>query len=541
MTESLPDILPAESSIEPTVDYKDLSVGLPRSNRSLLLTFELCENMVFWTAVRRKQKKGEHMYRGSVELGYEDIDELAVWFEHFWKAVGDKRHEIHIQVSGPELQQRSFMIPVVPKSELNAVVRSEAKRVFPLEIDKGLFGWKVIGKVDWAGGMKYHVYSLLLGENWILWLTKLFGEHLHGIALVTANGQMYECNLNHKADNFAAEDSYLTRLKLNVVETAFFHEGRLEFYREVPVDSLTDGGTVGDLKRIVGMESNDASPNHGLVSSELKTIMRDAIDYYQGQFGQRSIKTAYISMPSHLSEEIGKFVTTVIGGKVVDLSERSSVREYCRRLKIADDISDCSQWMSIYPCRKINSSIVNLVPKFIMKARQESRIFKYSLVWCLMVLLSVAALTIFKYTSIVSIEKHLIEQQSLVEHVESAPVLQHLSGFEAKTVDLQGHLATLGSSRQSRFRAALVLLSSLSRESVRLNTVNVSDRGTGGSVIGLTGEVVGPNEKQEAELYMYVSGLRDHPMVEDIKIGSKRTSSQLAVKRTLFSMEVVTR
>jgi len=541
MIDSLPDILPAESSTEPTVDYKNLSVGLPESNRSLLLTFELCENIVFWTAVCRKQKKGEHMYRGSVELGYENIDELAVWFEHFWKAVGDKRHEIHIQISGPELQQRSFMIPVVPKSELDAVVRSEAKKVFPLEIDKGLFGWKVIGKVNWAGGMKYHVYSLMLGKNWILWLTKLFGEYLHGVALITANGQMYECNLNHTVDNFADEGSYLTRLKLNVVETAFFHEGHLEFYREVPVDSLTDGGTVGDLKKIVGMESNDASPNHDLVISELKTIMHDAIDYYLGQFGQRSIKTAYISMPSHLSEEIGKFVTTVIDGNVVDLSEKSSVREYCRRLKIADDIADCSQWMSIYPCRKINSLIVNLVPKFLVKARQESRLFKYSLAWCVMVLLSVAALTIFEHTEIVNIEKHLMEQQSLVEHLESSPALQSLSGFEAKTADLRGHLATFGSNRQSHLKAPFVLLSSLSRENVRLNSVNVSDGGTGGSVISLTGEVIGPNEKQEAELYMYVSGLRDHPMVEDIKIGSKRRSSQLAVKRTLFSMEIITR
>lgn len=541
MVDNLPDIIPALISEEPTVDLKDHAVGLPKTDCSLLFTFELCENMVFWTAVSRKRKNDEHLYRGSVELGYDNIDELTIWFEHFWKAAGDRRHNIHVQVSGPELQQRSFKIPVVPNSELDAVVRSEAKKVFPFDVGKGLFGWKVIEKVDWAGGMKYHVYSLLLSENWNLWLSKLFGEHLQDITLVTANGQMYECTLNQTIDNFVDESSYLTRLRLNVVETAFFCNGHLEFYRELPVDSLTDGGTVGDLKKIVGLDAAGTAPNYDLVISELKAIMRDAIDYYHGQFGLRSIKRAYISMPSHISEEVGKYAAKVTDGTVVHLNDKSWVRKYCRHIKIAEDITDCSHWISILPCRKIASSVVNLVPESLKRRRLESRVFKYSIALVALVLLTISALTITGYEHISEIEGNLVGQRSLVEDVESSPALQSLSGLQAEAVDLQDHLSMFERAERSRFKANLSLLSNLSRENVRLSTVNVSKQGLTESAIGITGEVIGPNEKQDAELYMYVSDLRNHPMVKDINMGSKRKSTQLAVDRTLFSMEIITR
>lgn len=541
MTDRLPNVFQAEERVKHQAERRVPSVGLPKLNVPLLLTFELCERMVFWTAVRKRPRRGEQMFRGSVELGYDQIEDLVIWFEHFWRVAGDRKHEIHVQVSGPELQQRSFMIPVVPGAEISAVVRSEAKRVFPVEIDNGLFGWKVIGKVDWAGGMKYQIYSLLLGEHWNKWLSQLFGEHLRGVSVVTANALIYECNLSASSKKFAEEDSYLTRLKINVVETAFFHEGHLEFYREVPVESMTDGGAIGDLRKVVGMDSPDESADQEIVINELTTVMRDAIDYYQGQFGQRSIKTAYISLPAVLSDALTEFINTTIGASVIDLNSPDTVTEHCKKLRVAPDVEDGSKWMSIYPCRKIGSSIVNLVPKFLTHVRREARVFHYCIALSVAALLTASGLSLFKASGIITAERDLRELSALVDDVESSPTLQKLSEIEANTEVMQRNLSWMASAGNVQLQFPMLLLSHTARKNVRLNTVGVKSSGTSGTVLNLTGEVVGPSDRQEAELFSYMLSLRDNTLVESIKIGDKRIRSQLASQKTLFSMEIVTK
>lgn len=531
---------PVETEAQRTNDL----TGLPKVDRPMLFVIELGENDLLWTSVSRSRKKDRPMYRGGVELGYDDIENLSEWFTHFWDAAGDYDHEIHLVVTGPETLERTFVIPVVPKSELAVVVKNQAKKVYPLSIATGLFGWKIIGKIERATGEKYQIYSLLLGDHWHDWLKKILGKHMNCATLITSSGQQFEAFLSETEARFKTEDSYLIRLKSKVVETGFFHNGYLEFFREVPVDSLSDGSTVADLRRIVGDDNQtaeDYEPDRDLVVNELRSIIVDALDYYQGQFGQRKISSAYLCMPDKFSDPVSEYVQSTFGTDVINLCDKEKVAVHCKLAGVESEFQSYSSWVTTFPTRKIGRELLNLVPKAIRKKKQEIARFRWSWIGLALVLISISVLSGVKIATTNSINEGLLEYRAMVADIESSPALSMLTERKTWIDELSKSYSEIRSGSRLSFKAPLLILSHLSADVVRLNSVTIDYGPTGESTVDIEGEIIGAADRQEAALYMYISDLNKLPAVQEFELMSKRISTQLGVRKTSFSLRLVVR
>ncbi len=533
-------ITPIPAQVTPQQDHDH--AGMPKTDCRMLFVIEIGEENLAWTSVGLCRKKCRPMYRGGVEIGYGDIDSLSEWFKYFWETAGEHKHEIHLVITGPETLERTFVIPVVPRSELSIVVKNQARKVFPLDVEKGLFGWKVIGKVRRASEEKYQIYSLLLGEHWHGWLKKIFGKRLDFVTLITSSGQQFENYLNEIEDEFKSKDSYLVRLKGKVVETGFFHDGYLEFFREVPVESLSNGGTVAELRRIVGIEEEepkDDESDQELVIKELKSIIVDALDYYQGQFGQRKIATAYLCMPDNLSGQVTEFIQSSFGTDVINLCSTVKIAEHCKLARVEQVSSSYSLWVTAFPKRKINTDILNLLPDSIRDKKKESVLFRWSLVGFALVLLTISVLSAVKIISINSIDDGLAEYRRMVADIESSPALSTLAERKVWTDELTKSYSQIHAESGSSFKSPLLLLSDRNMEDVRLNKVIINYGSSGESSIDIDGEVIGNPNRQEAVLYMYLSELEKHPAVKEFKLLDKGNSIQSGVKKTVFSLRLV--
>ena len=518
-----------------------LGTGLPDKFEPFLLTFELGENLVLWTAIPRNGKGSKPMFRGAAEIGYGDVDGLAGWFEHFWKRAGEFEHEIRLMISGPEIVQRCLMVPVVPRSELPAVVKSLAKKVYPFEVGKKLYGWKVIDKVEWAGGLKYEIFVQALDEHWCEWLPRLFGDLSPNIVLITSSGQVLENLLGATAEDFEGEDSYLIRLKANVLETALFHKGHLEFFREVPVDSLADAGDFTDLKELVGAEErfDRSGVSEQLVFDDVTSIIRDALEYYHGQFGLRTVKTVYTCMPPGLSEKIGEYVAGAISDRVVDLNEKGRITEHCKLSGVTTEFQDYPRWMSVYPIQKIPSSIVNLLPVRIKRRKKQKQQFRYSLIAFFLVTVSLISISAFKSLSIRALQATVDENRAIAGDAVSDSLLTILSGFEERASTLQKNVSLANERMDLSFLIPLRILSNLSRDNVRLNSVDISPIAPGEIELKIEGEVIGPRERQEAEFYTYLTDIEKHPAVKEINLKGKNIVNQQGSSKLRFLLQIV--
>ena len=508
----------------------------------LLLSFELGENFLLWSAVSKKKKFGRRMFKGAIELGYSDIDNLAKWFDQFWNRAGNFNHHISLLISGPEMQQRSLTIPVVPKAEIPAVIKSQAKKVYPFDIGKGLLGWRIIDKAEWGGNLKYVVFTQALSENWNDWLESIFGKFIDNVSLITSSGQAFECMLSKTVDQFSDGDSFLIRLKMNIVETGFFHNGHLEFFREVPVESLTDGGTVAELRRSVGIEENtvtDPDLDQERIIREAQAIIDDAVDYYQGQFGQRDIRTVLISLPSQYS--IGIVNPARFGAKteIIDLCDKKRIANHCQLSGIATEFDEYSQWMSVFPNKRVSASLINLLPEKLQKKKKAARDFRYSLIGLALILVVIVSFSIPKAISINMLENGLNESWLFVTDAESDPVLSGLDEYRQKAVQLGEIVSIFKEEKKLGLSKPLRLLSHLSQKDIKLNLVDIS-RGTDGqAIVNVEGVVLGSSDRQEPSLYSYTMGLREHPAVRRLELKNKWTATQLGTKNVFFNIEMV--
>jgi hypothetical protein len=540
MSQPTTNIISVDSDMKVRQAQK-LGIGLPDKCEPLLLTFELGENLLLWTATPRNRKRSKPVFRGAVELGYGDVDGLAEWFEHFRKRAGEFNHEIRLMISGPEIVQRCLMVPVVPKSELPSIVKSQAKKVYPFEVGKGLYGWKIIDKVEWAGGPKYEIFVQALDEHWRDWLPKLFGNLYSNMALITSSGQVLENLLGATAEGFEDEDSYLIRLKANVLETALFHKGHLEFFREVPVDSVTDAGDFTDLRRLVGVEeSRDRSVvSEQLLLDDVTSIIRDVLDYYHGQFGQRNVRTVYTCMPPRLSEKIGEYAEGAIGDRVVDLSEKSRIAEHSKLSGVTTEFQDYPQWMAAYPIRKIPPSIVNLLPEQIRRRKKERMQFRYSLIVLFLATMGLISISVFKSFSNRVLRVSVNEYRAIAGDAVSDSLLTVLSGYEERVTALQRNVSLASGRENLSFVIPLRILSQLSRDDVRLNSVDISPIAPGEIELKIEGEVIGPKERQEAEFYTYLTDLEKHPAVKEINLMNKNVVNQQGSSQLRFLLQIV--
>ena len=445
-----------------------------------------------------------------------------------------------MHISGPEMLQRCFLVPVVPKAELAAVVRSQARQTYPFNIDNGLFGWKVIDRVDWADGPKYEIYTQALDKHWYDWLDEMFGSLVNKMTLIVSTGQQLEELLSCTSTSFSTEGSCFIRLKAHVLETGFFHNGHLEFFREAPVESVTEIGLVTGMKEIVGEPSDDDRLQWELLLNDIRISISDALDYYLGQYGQRSIETAYVCLPPELPAMGAEVVQSSIGGQVVDLCEPSRIESHCRWAGVVLDFDDYYRWMSILPKRKVGRTLVNLLPEQVNKQNREKRVFRYSLTALVVVLFTVIMLSGLKWLSINTLDTRLCQQQEFASQIQANPVLALLSDYKQQADILQKNVSNFEKKSSLELVKSLKLLSRLAREEVRLNSVICSFDPTHQIVyLNIKGVVIGPKDRQEAALFSYLADLNKHPLTSSAILTSKDVTTQFGRQNVLFTINLV--
>lgn len=510
-----------------------------------LFTFELGGEMSLWSAVPLRGRRSQAFVKDVIPCGYNEVDQLANWFAGFWEDVGNSGHRVHVHVSGPEILHRCFLIPVVPRSEINAIVRSYAKRVFPFDIDEALFGWKTIAKTEWAGGPKYEIYSQALGSHWNEWLARLFGDLVRNIDLVTSTGQHFEHLLGQVSKDFRQLDSYLIRLKGNELETGFFHNGHLEFFREVNIDSLNGGEFIDQMRGIVAGEhtaEDAAATAREPVGDEIKTAIGDALDYYHGQFGQRNIQAVYLCFARDYIPEISAFIEQRLRCHVVNLCESARIEEHQDLSEVCGQTESYQRWVSVFPKRTLSKDLVDLSPASVRSSRREKRYFRYSLMAATIVLLTLATMTAFKLVTVSYLQDRYDELLITFSPDKATAELNALETTEQRLVQLRQNLTVDAPQTDYRFVMPLKLLSQVSRRQIRLDGVDLVEAADGQSFsMRITGIVKGPADQQESQLYGYMSALESHPNVKSVELEYKRTTSQFAHDEIHFGMQVVTR
>ncbi len=522
MVESVTESAPIRTE-EKNLTKRKIFPDIPQFRQPQLLTFEVGENLLLWTAVPKKRRGGE-LLKGAVELGYGDPEGLVSWFQHFRGQIGDSDHEIRLAVSGPEIIERCFMVPVVPKAELPAVIRSNAKNVLPFDVDKGLHGFKIVEKVEWAGGIKYEVFLQALGEHWNDWLLKMFGDLLERVTIVTSCGQMIEYLLRETTEDFFDRDAYVIRIKSDLLETALFHKGHLEFFREVTIDSLAERQYVSSMKKLLDQDDpgdGDIEESMERIVSDVRSLIGDALDYYQGQFGQRKISAVYIAVPPALVEPIASHATRSISDNVIDLNDENRIAIHSKKVGVSIDIEDYSQWMSVIPIRKMKTSVVNILPRDIKERRTTKLVSRYgliSLVFLIAILASFSVVTAFSNRAL----KQSVEENRLIAGEAGAdPVLDALSNFEAKAISLDEYASMARTDRSLPIKTVLVVLSQSAHENVKLNGLEVIADDQLGLKVVASGEVMGPLDRQEVEFYAFMTSLEKHHLVKSMELKSK--------------------
>lgn len=509
---------------------------------SILFTVDLKEQSLNWTAVA-KSRRAVPMLRGSIEIGYTDLDSLSGWMTRFFERLGEIEIDIHLVISGPEMVQRCFRIPKVPRSEIPAVLRSSARKLYPFDLSRSLFGWRISDSVEWAGGLKYEVFSQGLSNEWRDWLIKIFGDRINSVSLITSSGLYLEKIITDLLPGFNESGTLLIRLNGHTAETGIFHEGGLEFYREVTVDSLAEDNTVSDLKRMIG-ESDSAEDNTAASKSEviasLRSLVGDVLDYYYGQFGQRKIKRVICLVPSEYSDSVTEFAQQSIAAEVINLNTESVIARHSRQAGITSVFSDYPVWISCYPIWKRRDFDINLLPDEV-KSRHSLRI-KNRLAASTLVLavLVMAVMSILKATEVESLESQLATKKANLERLEADPVLPLLSAFESRVQTLKENVKQYVARGVPSIKRPFLALSRNSKETVRLDGVEIT-RLPSGFQTNVSGYSVGPNDAQEAEYYTYLRALETDPDIRTVMPGMKKLETQFGREKLGFAHEFVTR
>lgn len=514
--------------------------ALPQVDQALLFTFELDENHTYWSAVPHRRRKKAGWQRGTLACGYNDREQLQEWFQRLWLIAGRYKHEFHLHISGSEILRRSFKVPVVPKAELGAVVHSQAHQNFPFDVDRGFFGWKVIDQLEWAGGPKYEVYSQALAEHWHTWLGELFGDRIAQISFIGAGGQQQEQLLSEISAKFSSEDSYLIRLRGELLETGFYHNGHLEFFREVPVESLVDGEVASELQAVLGETAPPVELGRNLQLNDIRIIISDALEYYYGLFGQRRVGTVYLSLPSALEGAAQEFAANTVECEAVNLCERIRTTNLMPLAKDPDQACDLLDWISVLPKWKLSPSLVNLLPTWITERRRTARQFASALVGLALLVVAMATLSGLKLLSTDVFREELASRRAEIAELQQQPILSQLGNYRAQINALTTNLQGYSKHESGDYLLALKLLSVESREAVRLNSLSLQRQAAGvGMMARISGITRGAADRQESELFAYVAGLNQRPEVVTARVLGKQTERQMGRQTLKFDLETV--
>jgi hypothetical protein len=155
------------------------------------------------------------------------------------------------------------------------------------------------------------------------------------------------------------------------------------------------------------------------------------------------------------------------------------------------------------------------------------------------VTVSLISISAFKSLSIRALQATVDENRAIAGDAVSDSLLTILSGFEERASTLQKNVSLANERMDLSFLIPLRILSNLSRDNVRLNSVDISPIAPGEIELKIEGEVIGPRERQEAEFYTYLTDIEKHPAVKEINLKGKNIVNQQGSSKLRFLLQIV--
>jgi hypothetical protein len=513
--------------------FPDAPRRIPGDFGRCLVTIEVSESWLQWSATPVSRRRRSGWSSQSVDVGYGQPDRLIAWFDEFWTLNGSRRHELHLLVSGPDILQRSFFVPEVPPRELRAVVTSQAKHVFPFDIRTGLFAYRRIDRFERSGVPTLEIHALALGGNWPSLIDRIFGSRLCDVTLITSTGQKTKPWLEQVSNSFAEEDTLLVRLNGNVLEAAFYRRGEQEFFRETVIDSLPP------LKAGLGddnwaSESQVATTNPR-VFADIRRVIRDALDYYLGQTPDRHVQTVYLCLPPAFDEEINLYVDTELNARAVSLTTPAFAERHLKNVGLRSLGSRYCSLCSLLPPLGPVDSLINLLPERVKSQRRLRRFGRLGRVALAAVLISIAVISSLQYLEYRQLSTLLQRQLSQVTELEQHPLISDLNNTTRRASLLRGELQPFNRQPDPGLRYAMQVLSSIAREGVALERVQLNPRQHGGSTLTVDGKVRSDQGRQESLLYAYLIDLKATAGIGKVDLLSKNSTQQFGQRTVHFT------
>ncbi len=510
---------------------------IPRAWGRCLVTFEVSDCRLQWSATPASMRKRSSWTHQTVAIGYGEPDRLAAWFDEFWTMNGARRHELHLLVSGPDILQRSFFVPKVPQSELKAVVTSQARHVFPFDIRKGLFDFKQIDQLERAGAPVLEIHALALGGNWPTLLRRLLGERLRDVTLITSPGQKAEPWLSLVSGTFADEDSLLVKLRDNVLETAFYRFGEQEFFRETVIDSLPASGAAApppDSDRSASPATDQVNPR---VYSDIRRIIRDALDYYLGQTPDRHVQTVYLCLPPAFDEEINLYVDTELNARAVSIASPTFIEQHLEQCGIHEIKSQYCTLASLLPPVGSIDSLLNLLPEDVVAERRLIRIRDIGRVSLTAITVALAVITGLQFLEYRQLDRVVQQEQARITALEQHPLIADLNTTTHRAGVLRGELAPYDRQSDPGMRYGLQVLSGLARDGIALDRIQLAAGPGGGCLLSANGKITDDRGRHESLLYAYLVELKSTQGIGQVDLISKNSTEQFGRKTVHFAFK----
>lgn len=511
----------------------DSTKSSPRSGKQIF-RIELGSDYLVWSL-----HKGTQVGMAGL-LTDDDFSDPNKAINHLERLCDDlslKKAEIDLFISLPDGLLRCFYIPVVPNNELEQVVSWEGNKVFPFDLQDAYFDWKIKEQFEWSGSKKYEVQAAAIPKKKISPLISYLIEKQFVIRRVTftslawENIVEYNCRKTHNdCGNMA-----LVRLVGHDLTILFFHNYFLEFLRENNLEAGSLGGGYEESLRFLDSPGG-GSVSGGMIADSLDFEMigrniSDSMDYYHGQFSQRTLDKIALAFPPEVQDYAIESLTDLLDIPVISAYPDNLVQ------KLPGSPFNILL-PSAYPVGPQKNNL-NLRPHEYVQKLQEKQRFQSILGGGVVLFFLLAVLSFIQFRQLATSEQSLEMINNDLEALQSSEAYSQIHQLSEREGMLSSQLATVRN-QDYRLSAFLKALSLVTPEEIRLTALNLdAELAEGGVYTGtLSGFIPADRGYPEVALADYIKHINAVDFVLRSELKRQDITLNSSGKRLEFSLDV---
>ncbi len=501
------------------------------------LNLELGNDYLIWS--RTGSRQGSITNGGIiVDSALGTADGACALIKQLTQREGIGRAHINLQLSLTDAMLRTYHVAVVPKNELGKVVLWEAERVFPFKPSEDLFAWRIIDTVEWGSSRKHHIQAAAVPPHR---LQPLFGylRNSHTVESVVLTATAWESYLTGLKTQFASSPdeccAAIVRLLGNRLSVFCLHNGTVEFTREALLDSVDIGKAFeASLAKLSGDAfSTDRLYYQSLDVDELARTVAEELDFYYGQFTQRSVRRVFIALPPEIQDAARTTLSESLGVSVIPLVPAAT----------STSTSIENNYLFIPGKLPLNKAArkLGLVPEEIKRDQLERRRFRSSLGLAALALIALLVAWLLQAERLQSVRNYHDSLKQLTDAQLGSPVYQQLTEMRAagETWRIQWQQFRQATNHYSRLLKLVSNTIPTNTFMTSTQTVSSHPSGTPGFVDAtLNGFVSSRARYPEIELVQFIEDLKNSALVSKVDLHAYRRELGSDGNRLNFTLQV---